>query len=41
MSESLEALFELIHKLDGINHKARLSKLIADAFDLGSARDFV
>jgi len=34
MSERLEALFELIHKHDGINHKARLSKLISDTFDL-------
>lgn len=34
MSERIEALFELIHKHDGINHKARLSKVISDTFDL-------
>lgn len=34
MSERLEALFEFIHKHDGINHKARLSKLTSDTFDL-------
>lgn len=38
MSESLKALLELIRKHDGINHKARLSKVISDTFDLTKDR---
>jgi hypothetical protein len=38
MSESLKALFELIHKHDGINDKARLSKVISHTFDLTKDR---